>query len=130
MAYIARLLREDGEKAQSLRMGNGQAIAYHSHCQQRTLGLERSTVSVLETLGYDVMTSDKVECCGMAGSFGYKQEYYELSMQVGEALRTQFAPAVADGRIVAASGTSCQEQLEALLGGEALHPIEIIAPGG
>lgn len=128
MAYIARRLREDG-KAQSLRMGDGQAVAYHSHCQQRTLGLERPTVSVLETLGYDVMTSDGVECCGMAGSFGYKQEYYELSMQAGEALRAQFAPVAADGHIVAASGTSCQEQLEALLGGEALHPIEIIAPG-
>ena len=46
--------------------------------------------ALLERLGYDVVTSD-VECCGMAGSFGYKSEYYDLSVDVGETLAAQFA---------------------------------------
>jgi Fe-S oxidoreductase len=98
-------------------------VAYHSHCQQRTLGLEEYTEAVLERAGYDVTTSD-VECCGMAGSFGYKSDYYELSMDVGESLAEQFAGA----STVVASGTSCMEQLDALLGPETRHPVELIDP--
>ncbi|UHQ98498.1 LUD domain-containing protein (plasmid) [Natrinema zhouii] len=107
--------------------GAGSDIAYHSHCQQRTLELEEYTMTVLDQLGYDVVTSD-VECCGMAGSFGYKSEYYELSMDVGDRLREQFeAPDVAD-RTVVASGTSCLEQLDGLLSRQPSHPLSLVAP--
>ena len=126
MEYAGRLI-EDGRNPEPLRAGDGERVAYHSHCQQRTLDLEGPTVDVLETLGYDVETSS-VECCGMAGSFGYKSEYYELSMEVGRELQDQFAGAAAEGRVVAASGTSCQEQLEALQDGPVRHPIQRIAP--
>ncbi len=81
MAYIERLV-QDGASTEALCRGGERGVAYHSHCQQRTLGLEAPTVALLKELGYDVQTSD-VECCGMAGSFGYKAEYYELSMKVG-----------------------------------------------
>jgi Fe-S oxidoreductase len=102
-------------------------LAYHSHCQQRTLGLESYTVSLLERLGYDVETS-AVECCGMAGSFGYKTEYYELSVDVGDRLADQFAAdGVADRRVVA-SGTSCLDQLDSLLDRTPSHPVEVVAP--
>jgi iron-sulfur cluster protein len=104
------------------------AVAYHSHCQQRTLDLEAQTVSVLETRGYDVETSD-AECCGMAGSFGYKSEYYELSMAVGEGLETQFTHAETEDRRVVASGVSCIEQLESLLDRPAAHPVHLVDPG-
>ena len=104
-------------------------VAYHSHCQQRTLGLERHTEAVLDRLGYDVVTSD-AECCGMAGSFGYKSEYYELSVAVGEDLAEGFRSDVARDRTVVASGTSCLEQLDSLLDRPSTHPIELIAPDG
>jgi Fe-S oxidoreductase len=99
---------------------------YHAHCQQRTLGLDAHTVAVLERLGYDVTTTD-VECCGMAGSFGYKSEYYELSMDVGEHLASGLREE-ADRRVLA-SGTSCADQIDSLLGQPPSHPIELIAPG-
>ncbi len=102
-------------------------MAYHSHCQQRTLGLEEHTTAVLERLGYDVTTSD-VECCGMAGSFGYKTEYYDLAMDVGEELGAQFETEDTESRRVVASGTSCLEQLDALLARQPTHPIELVAP--
>jgi len=98
-------------------------VAYHSHCQQRTLGLEAHTVAVLEACGATVRTSD-VECCGMAGSFGYKEQYYDLSVDVGDPL----ADDVADAPRVVASGTSCADQLESLLDRPAPHPIELLAP--
>lgn len=119
-------LLENGADVDALPAGDGAGVAYHSHCQQRTLGLESYTETVLERLGYDVLTSD-VECCGMAGSFGYKSEYYDLSMDVGETLAEQFETA-ADERTVVASGTSCMEQLDSLLTPGTHHPIELLDP--
>ncbi|MFB6195519.1 MAG: LUD domain-containing protein [Haloplanus sp.] len=126
MEFVYGLLENDADPA-PLRAGDGQGIAYHAHCQQRTLGLEAHTVAVLEDLGYDVVTSD-VECCGMAGSFGYKDTYYELSMDVGDDLAEQFTAADTRDREVVASGTSCLEQLDALLARPSRHPVELIAP--
>jgi Fe-S oxidoreductase len=78
----------------------------------------------------------------MAGSFGYKRDYYELSMAVGEDLREEFTDtdgaAVGDGgdadghegmadRTVVAGGTSCGEQLDAVLERSADHPVELLA---
>ncbi|GAB3668164.1 LUD domain-containing protein [Halopiger thermotolerans] len=117
---------ENGADADQLPAGDAE-IAYHSHCQQRTLGVERYTTAVLEELGYDVLESD-VECCGMAGSFGYKSEYYDLSMDVGDRLREQFTEPAAADRIVVASGTSCEDQLGSLLERDAVHPVELLDP--
>jgi Fe-S oxidoreductase len=102
-------------------------VAYHNHCQQRTLGVDRHTEAVLDHLGYDVLTSD-VECCGMAGSFGYNSEYYELSVAVGNELVDQFTTPDARDRTVVASGTSCLDQLDSLLDRPSTHPIELIVP--
>ncbi|WP_411966656.1 LUD domain-containing protein [Haloferax sp. YSSS75] len=126
MEYVYGLL-ENGADADALATAEGEEVAYHSHCQQRTLGLEAHTEAVLSDLGYDVVTSD-VECCGMAGSFGYKSEYYELSMDVGSDLQGQFQTDETRGRTVVASGTSCLEQLDSLLRRPSRHPVELVAP--
>ncbi|SEQ47030.1 LUD domain-containing protein [Natrinema salaciae] len=122
--YVYGLL-ENGADPDVLSTGDGaEPVAYHSHCQQRTLDLEAPTVAVLERCGYAPETST-AECCGMAGSFGYKREYYDLSVAVGERLAGQ----VEGAETVVASGTSCGEQLEVLLERDVPHPIELLAPG-
>jgi len=126
LEYVYGLV-ENGADAAALSTGDGAEIAYHSHCQQRTLGLEAHTAAVLEQCDYDVVTSD-VECCGMAGSFGYKSDYYELSMDVGGRLRDQLEADGVDDRPVVASGTSCLEQIDALLERHPRHPVELLAP--
>jgi len=126
LEYVYGLLA-NGADADALRAGEGERVAYHGHCQQRTLGVDRYTEAVLEDLGYDVVTSD-VECCGMAGSFGYKREYYDVSMAVGEDLAEQFTTEDAADRTVVASGTSCLDQLDDLLRRVPRHPIELVAP--
>ncbi|EMA68147.1 4Fe-4S binding protein [Halorubrum aidingense JCM 13560] len=131
MEYVFGLLENGGDPA-GLRapaagtgpVASGTRIAYHPHCQARTIGVGEHATAVMERLGYDVRVSD-TECCGMAGSFGYKTDYYELSMDVGEPLREQFGET---DRTVVAAGTSCTEQLDALLGSAPMHPIELIAP--
>ncbi|WP_254535531.1 LUD domain-containing protein [Halomarina litorea] len=124
LEYVYGLL-DNGADGSRLRDARGEELAYHSHCQQRTLGLEPYTVAVLEGLGYDVVTSE-TECCGMAGSFGYKEEYYELSVDVGERLRGQFTTPDTRDRAVVASGTSCCDQLADLLTRPVRHPVELL----
>lgn len=107
---------------------HGARLFYHSHCQQRTCNSATQTIDVLRAAGFDVVTSS-VECCGMAGSFGYKREYYEMSMAVGEDLFAQVRQADNEGgpRTLVASGISCHEQLFAGLGREVVHPAELLA---
>ncbi|KYH25433.1 lactate utilization protein B [Halalkalicoccus paucihalophilus] len=124
--YVYGLVTNDPEKTDVLTEGPGR-VAYHSHCQQRTMGLGEYTETLLEDLNYDVLTST-VECCGMAGSFGYKEQYYELSMDVGYELEDEFEAAGQRDRTVLASGTSCTDQLDVLLERKPHHPIELIAP--
>ncbi len=124
--YVYGLLA-NGADADALATGDDTTVAYHSHCQQRTMGLEEYTLAVLEECGYEVTTSD-VECCGMAGSFGYKEQYYELAMDVGANLATQLRAADADH--VVASGTSCTDQIGDLLDAEPRHPVALLAPDG
>ncbi|MFB6093811.1 MAG: LUD domain-containing protein [Halanaeroarchaeum sp.] len=124
--YVYGLVH-NGADLSALPAGDGEEIAYHSHCQQRSYGFDGYTEDVLEALGYDVVTSD-VECCGLAGSFGYKEEYYELSVDVGETLADQFSTTETADRAVLASGTSCGDQLDHLLDRRPSHPIERLDP--
>ena len=106
----------------------GAKLFYHSHCQQKTTGSAAATEALLRAAGFDVVTS-RVECCGMAGSFGYKKEFYDLSMAVGQDLFQQVQQSEADGtrRVLVATGTSCQEQLHAGLQREVFYPTEVLA---
>jgi iron-sulfur cluster protein len=128
LEYVYGLL-DNGADLGTLADGDGERVAYHSHCQQRTLGLEGHTVDVLERRGFDVRTSD-VECCGMAGSFGYKEQYYDVSMAVGGDLEAQFTDDDARDRTVVASGTSCLDQLDDLLERPSRHPVQLLVPDG
>jgi iron-sulfur cluster protein len=124
LEYVYGLL-SNGAEAEALATTDGESVAYHSHCQQRTLGLEPYSIETMEACGYEVTTTD-AECCGMAGSFGYKQQYYELSMDVGASLESQLEAAEADQ--IVASGTSCTDQIGDLLDDEPPHVIELLAP--
>ena len=131
MEYLWSLLGQHKIEAAALfpaeRHPLGRRVFYHSHCQQKTIGAASATEALLRAAGFDVATS-QVECCGMAGSFGYKTEFYELSMAVGEDLFRQVRDAENDGpRVLLATGTSCREQLQEGLQRPVLHPMELLA---
>jgi len=131
LAYIDKLLRENGLDLaavfKSAAQDKHRRLFYHSHCQQRSIGAAQPTVDILRALGYDVATST-VECCGMAGSFGYKKQDYDLSMRVGADLLDQInASQEADGdRLLVASGVSCHDQITEGTGRPVLHPVELL----
>jgi FAD/FMN-containing dehydrogenase/Fe-S oxidoreductase len=102
-------------------------IKLHGHCHQKALsGVENTFVMLNLPQNFEV-TVIPSGCCGMAGSFGYEKEHYEVSMKIGE--QTLF-PAVrrAFGEtIIAAPGTSCRHQIFDGTGKKALHPVVIMA---
>ncbi len=132
LEYLWSFIQGTGRDAAKLfpaaRHPLGTRVFYHSHCQQKTVGSAPATEALLRAAGFDVATS-RVECCGMAGSFGYKKEYYELSMAVGEDLFKQVAEAETDGpRTLVATGTSCHEQLSSGLKRPVYYPTELLEP--
>jgi len=101
-------------------------IKFHGHCQQKAWSAQGSSQQILSfpaNFKVEVIPSG---CCGMAGSFGYEKEHYDISMQIANLV---LLPAVNDlpaNVIVAATGTSCRHQIKDGAGVKALHPVEIL----
>ena len=101
-------------------------IKFHGHCHQKALSNQSSSFAVLNLPKNYKVTIMASGCCGMAGSFGYEKEHYEVSMAIGE--QTLF-PAIrntSDETIISANGTSCRHQIKDGTQREALHPITIL----
>lgn len=106
--------------------GKKQVIKLHGHCQQKAIGTLVPTKKMLSLPeGYEVHLIPS-GCCGMAGSFGYEKEHYDLSMQIGELVLFPTVRKQPNDVIIAAPGTSCRHQIHDGTGKKALHPIEIL----
>ena len=104
----------------------GQRILFHGHCHQKAEVGTRSTVELLRRIpGAEVVELD-AGCCGMAGSFGFEAEHYEVSMAVGEDRLFPAVRAEPAATIVAATGVSCRQQIAHGTGRRAHHPVELI----
>jgi FAD/FMN-containing dehydrogenase/Fe-S oxidoreductase len=104
----------------------GRRIMFHGHCHQKALAGTAATMDLLRSIpGADVIEVD-AGCCGMAGSFGFEAEHYELSMSIGELRLFPAVRAEAQETIIAATGVSCRQQIEHGTGRPARHPLEII----
>jgi FAD/FMN-containing dehydrogenase/Fe-S oxidoreductase len=101
-------------------------IKLHGHCHQKTLSSLTPTVKALELpLHYQVQIIPS-GCCGMAGSFGYEAEHFELSMQIGELVLLPAVRSSPHDTLIAAPGTSCRHQIKDGTGRIAQHPAEIL----
>ena len=101
-------------------------IKLHGHCQQKAISTTGSTLKVLSwPAGYTVEEIPS-GCCGMAGSFGYEKEHYDLSMKVGELVLFPTIRKTVEGVLIAAPGTSCRHQIKDGTGRRAQHPAEIL----
>ncbi|WP_436922896.1 FAD-binding and (Fe-S)-binding domain-containing protein [Halosimplex amylolyticum] len=102
-----------------------ESLAYHGHCNQKALNRDHHAVGVLRRAGYEVDPLD-TGCCGMAGSFGYEAEHYDLSRAIGEILFETVEDSPAE--TVVAPGASCRTQLGDRQGAERPpHPVEKLA---
>jgi FAD/FMN-containing dehydrogenase/Fe-S oxidoreductase len=101
-------------------------VKIHGHCHQKSLSSTEPTFKILNLpTNYNVAILN-TGCCGMAGSFGYEEEHYDLSMQIGEDTLFPKLRKLESDTIIAAAGTSCRHQIKDGVKKEALHPVEIL----
>ncbi|MDX2305878.1 MAG: FAD-linked oxidase C-terminal domain-containing protein [Microscillaceae bacterium] len=101
-------------------------IKYHGHCHQKALSSLTPSKKILTLPTNYEMHLIPSGCCGMAGSFGYEKEHYELSQQIGELVLFPTVRKQGEEVIIAAPGTSCRHQIKDGTGRIALHPVEIL----
>jgi FAD/FMN-containing dehydrogenase/Fe-S oxidoreductase len=105
-------------------------VLLHGHCHQKAMGLMAPLRRLVERIPSTAVVDLDAGCCGMAGSFGYAREHYEVSRAIGERKLLPAARAMKEGALLVAPGTSCREQLAHFAGVRALHPAELIAECG
>jgi hypothetical protein len=110
----------------TLFTGETRAIHLHGHCHQKALASMESTVRMLSLPENFSVTVIPSGCCGMAGSFGYEAEHYEVSMNIGELVLFPAVRGLAEDVIVAAPGTSCRHQIHDGTGRKVLHPAQVL----
>jgi Fe-S oxidoreductase len=105
---------------------SGHRVLFHGHCHQKALAGTAATTALLRSIpGADVTEID-AGCCGMAGSFGFEAEHYEISMSIGELRLFPAVRSEAEDTIIAATGVSCRQQIQHGTGRPARHPLEIV----
>jgi FAD/FMN-containing dehydrogenase/Fe-S oxidoreductase len=126
---IDEFLAQESSKfnVQSSKLANKKTkILLHGHCHQKVLASiepSKKLLSLIPNTEVEVVPSG---CCGMAGSFGYEKEHFDVSMKIGELV---LFPAVRNSdaeTIISAPGTSCRQQIFDGTGRKAYHPIEIL----
>jgi Fe-S oxidoreductase len=123
--FIAREI--DAKRIRSEQFTNvAKKIKLHGHCQQKAIASMVPTKKMLSLpKNYEVQLIPS-GCCGMAGSFGYEKEHYDLSMKIGELVLFPTVRNQPEEVIIAAPGTSCRHQIHDGTGRTALHPVEIL----
>jgi len=117
---------EKGRIDRSLFTTESKTIRLHGHCQQKAVASTAPTKKMLSIpLNYSVSEIPS-GCCGMAGSFGYEKEHYDLSQKIGELVLFPEVRKAEPEVLIAAPGTSCRHHILEGTGRKALHPVEVL----
>ena len=123
--FLAREM-DAGHINQASFSGAPRQIKLHGHCYQKAFHLVDDTAKILSfPPGHEVAVIPS-GCCGMAGSFGYEKEHYEVSMNVGELVLLPAVRNTPPEVLIAAPGTSCRHQIKDGAQRQAYHPVEIL----
>ena len=115
-----------GNISQSQFTDAKQHVRLHGHCHQKALASTGPTKDMISLPANYTIDEIKSGCCGMAGSFGYEAEHYEVSMKVGELVLLPEIRKTPAHTIISAPGTSCRHQIKDGTGRIAKHPIEVL----
>jgi len=117
---------EAGRVNKSAFTSEKRLLKLHGHCQQKSISnlvSAKKALSLPENYEVQLIPSG---CCGMAGSFGYEKEHYDLSMQIGELVLFPTVRSQPEEVIIVASGTSCRHQIHDGTQRRALHTAEVL----
>jgi FAD/FMN-containing dehydrogenase/Fe-S oxidoreductase len=123
--FIAMEFRS-GRIDRNLFVDKSETILLHAHCQQKAISSSKSTIEMLSIPANYIITEIPSGCCGMAGSFGYEKEHFDLSNKIGELVLFPEVRNSNENVIIAAPGTSCRHHIKDGTGRIALHPAVIL----
>ena len=101
-------------------------ILLHGHCHQKSMGLLGATMSLLGRIPSATVVDLDAGCCGMAGSFGYGREHYDVSTAIAGRKLLPAVKGMQEGEVLVAPGTSCRHQVSELSGGRGVHPAVLV----
>jgi FAD/FMN-containing dehydrogenase/Fe-S oxidoreductase len=115
-----------GELGIGWKPGEGPEVLFHGHCHQKALIGVGPSLGILKAAGCKASESG-AGCCGMAGSFGYETEHYEVSRKIGEERLFPAVNAADPGATIAVAGVSCRQQIEHFTERKTRHIAEVLA---
>ena len=101
-------------------------VLLHPHCHQRSMGLAPPAKSLLSRIPSANVVDLDAGCCGMAGSFGYTRDHYDVSKAIAERKLVPAARSMSPGSVLVAAGTSCRHQVADFAGVTAVHPAVLL----
>lgn len=117
---------ELGNISSNLFTREHKTVVLHGHCQQKAISSVEASVKIMSLpVNYKVRPIPS-GCCGMAGSFGFEKEHYDVSMQIGELVLFPTVRKQKQETVIAAPGTSCRHQIKDGTERIALHPVEVL----
>ena len=124
---LVQLEAEDSDAVRGIFSGNAQGdILIHGHCHQKALIGMDPTEASLRFAGYEASTIDSA-CCGMAGSFGFEAEHYEISEAMARRTLVPAVDAAPSDTAIAITGVSCRQQISHFSTREPRHVVEYLA---
>ena len=115
----------EGRATLPLKPGPAEVLL-HPHCHQRSMGLAAPAKALLSRIPSATVVDLDAGCCGMAGSFGYTRDHYEVSRAIAERKLLPAARALSTGSVLVAAGTSCRHQVADFSGVAAMHPAVLL----
>jgi len=101
-------------------------ILLHGHCHQKSMGLLGATVKLLSKIPQAAVVDLDAGCCGMAGSFGYHRDHFDVSKTMAERRLLPAARSLQPGDVLVAPGTSCRHQVSDFVKVKAVHPAVLV----
>jgi FAD/FMN-containing dehydrogenase/Fe-S oxidoreductase len=123
--FIAREYKS-GRIDKSLFTEDKTSVLLHAHCQQKAIASSKSTIEMLSIPSNYSVKEIPSGCCGMAGSFGYEKEHFNLSNKIGELVLFPEVRSSDETTIISAPGTSCRHHIKDGTGRMALHPAVVL----
>jgi len=123
--FLAREM-ENGNIKKDQFNGEETRVLLHGHCQQKAVASTDPSIFILSFPGNHHVEEIPSGCCGMAGSFGYEKEHYDISMKIGELVLFPAVRKADNQTVIAAPGTSCRHQIMDGTSRKALHPVEVL----
>jgi Fe-S oxidoreductase len=115
-----------GELGITWKAGAPESVFFHGHCHQKALIGMAPSMAILKSSNCSA-TESGAGCCGMAGSFGYEAEHYDVSRKIGEERLFPAVGATSESTSIAVAGVSCRQQIEHFTDRKTKHIAEVLA---